>query len=63
MGGSKSMSRSICRTEQCSAMDQMEPLQMTDAELAAWEAERQARKDREKADFFKQAEKLQRMWE
>jgi hypothetical protein len=45
------------------AMDQMEPLQMTDAELAAWEAERQARKDREKADFFKQAEKLQRMWE
>jgi len=42
------------------AMDRMEPLQMTDAELAAWEADRQARKEWEKAHFFKHAEKLHR---
>ena len=45
------------------AMDRMEPLRMSDAELAAWEAERNARKEREKALFFERAEKLQRMWE
>jgi hypothetical protein len=45
------------------AMDRMESLQMTDAELAAWEADRRARKEREKALFFEHAEKLQRMWE
>ena len=45
------------------AMDRMEPLQMTDAELAAWEADRQARKESEKAHFFERAEKLHRMWE
>jgi hypothetical protein len=44
-------------------MDRMEPLQLTDAERAAWETERQARKDWEKAEFAKRAEKLQRMWE
>jgi hypothetical protein len=33
------------------AMDRMQPLQMTDAELAAWEADRQARKEAEKAHF------------
>lgn len=33
-------------------MDRMEPLQMTDAELAAWEADRIARKEREKEHFF-----------
>ena len=45
------------------AMDRMEPLQMSDAELAAWEADRQARREREKALFLERAEKLQRMWE
>ena len=45
------------------AMDRMEPLQMSEAELAAWEADRQARKDQEKAHFFEHAEKLRRMWE
>jgi hypothetical protein len=45
------------------SMDRMEPLQMTDDELAAWEADREARKEREKAYFFEHATKLQRMWE
>lgn len=45
------------------AMDRMEPLRMTDAELAAWEADRKARREWEKAHFFEHAEKLQRMWE
>jgi hypothetical protein len=45
------------------AMDQMQPLRMTDAELAAWEADRQARKESEKAHFFERAEKLHGMWE
>jgi hypothetical protein len=44
-------------------MDRMEPLDLTDAERAAWEAERQARKDWEKAEFAKHAEKLRSMWE
>lgn len=45
------------------ALDRMEPLQMTEVELAAWEADRQARRDWEKARFFEHAEKLQSMWE
>ena len=45
------------------AMDQLEPLHLTDAERAAWEAERHARKDWEKAQFAQHAGKLQRMWE
>jgi hypothetical protein len=45
------------------AMDRMEPLQMTDAELAAWEADRKARREWEKAHFFEHAEKLRGMWE
>jgi hypothetical protein len=45
------------------AMDRMEPLQMSDAELAAWEGDRQARKEWEKAHFFAHAEKVRRMWE
>jgi hypothetical protein len=44
-------------------MDQLEPLDLTDAERAAWEAERQARKEWEKAQFAEQAGKLQGMWE
>jgi hypothetical protein len=49
--------------EVLAAMDRMEPLRMTDAELAAWEADRKARRDWEKAHFFERAGKLQRMWE
>jgi len=45
------------------AMDRMQPLQLTDAELAAWEADRTARKEREKASFFDRADKLRGMWE
>ena len=45
------------------AMDRMEPLRMTDAELAAWEADRRARKEWENAHFRERADKLQRMWE
>ena len=45
------------------AMDQLEPLELTESELAAWEAERQARKELEKAHFAEHAETLRRMWE
>ena len=45
------------------AMDRIESLEMTDAEHAAWEAERQARKQREKAAFAEHAQELRRMWE
>lgn len=45
------------------AMDQMEPFDMTDAERTAWEGERQARKERDKAQFAEHAEKLRREWE
>ena len=45
------------------AMDQFESIEMTDAECAAWETARQARKDREKAQFMEHAEKLRRTWE
>jgi hypothetical protein len=45
------------------AMDEIEPLELTDEELAAWEAERQARKEWEKAHFEEHSETLRRMWE
>jgi hypothetical protein len=51
----------IART--LAAMDQVEPLEMTDTEWAAWQAERQARKEWEKAHFAEHAEKLRRLWE
>lgn len=44
------------------AMDRMHPLQMTDAELATWEADRRARREREKGHFHDHAEKLRGMW-
>jgi hypothetical protein len=44
-------------------MDRMQPLQMTDNELAAWEADRRARREQEKLHFFERAERLHRMWE
>src|SRR5579862_9686492 len=40
--------------------DSLEPLVFTDEERAAWNADRQARKDWEKAQFELHAEKLQR---
>ncbi|WP_165228376.1 hypothetical protein [Aquisphaera insulae] len=45
------------------AMDAIEPLEMTDAELAAWEAERRSRREREKARFASHAEELRGAWE
>jgi hypothetical protein len=51
----------IART--LAAMDEVEPLIMTDAERAASEAERRDRKEWEKAHFEEHAEKLRRMWE
>ncbi len=44
-------------------MDAFEPVEWTDEERAAWDAERQARKEREKATFFERAERLRRMWD
>lgn len=41
------------------AMEQMIPFELSDAERAAWEAERQARKEREKAAFAAEGERLQ----
>jgi hypothetical protein len=51
----------IART--LAAMDQMEPFEMSEAECAAWEAERQSRKERDKSEFVERAEKLRRMWQ
>ena len=45
------------------AMDRTEPFEMSDAEQAAWEAERRADKDREKLEFAERAERLPRMWD
>lgn len=45
------------------AMDQVEPLEITAAERAAWEAERQGRIGREKTRFGEHAESLRRIWE
>jgi len=44
------------------AMDQIEPWEMTDAQSAAWEAQRQSRKEGDIAEFFVRSEKLRRMW-
>jgi len=50
----------IART--LAAMDRMEPFEMSDAEQAAWEAERRADRDREKSQFALHANRLRRMW-
>lgn len=44
-------------------MDAMEPVEWTDEERAAWEAERQARKEWEKATFFERGERSRRIWD
>jgi hypothetical protein len=46
------------------AMEQVQPFDMTDDdERAAWEAERLAQKEWEKAHFAEHGEKLRRMWD
>ncbi len=45
------------------AIEKIEPLEMTEDERAALAADRQARKEWEKAHFEERAEKLRRMWE
>lgn len=45
------------------AMERIVPLEMTAAERDAWEAERQARKECEKAEFAKHIDKLRSHWE
>jgi hypothetical protein len=45
------------------AMDTIEPSDVSDAEHAAWDAERRERKLREKVMFFEHAEQLRRHWE
>ena len=51
----------IART--LAAMDRMEPLEITAAEQAEWEAERASRTRCEKARFAEHAESLRRIWE
>lgn len=45
------------------AMDQLEPLEISEAEQTAWDAQRQAHKEWEKSQFAEHAEKLKQMWE
>ena len=51
----------IART--LAAMDQIEPLVLTEAERRAWETERREQREREKLQFAEHAEKLRRKWE
>ena len=51
----------IART--LAAMEKVEPFVLTDEERAAIEAERRARKEREKARFNDHADKLRGTWE
>jgi hypothetical protein len=44
-------------------MDQIEPVEMTPEEEAAWEADRKARRAWEKANFDKRAKKLEDLFE
>ncbi len=45
------------------AMDKVEPLDSPADERVAWEADRRARKEWEKAHFAEHADKLRRQWE
>jgi hypothetical protein len=45
------------------AMAQVEPFDLTDAERIAWEAQRLARKEREKAEFAGRLDKLRGIWD
>ncbi len=44
-------------------MEKIEPFEMTDAERAAIKADRQARREWEKAHFDVHADRLRRSWE
>ena len=44
-------------------MDAIHPFDLSDEEHTAWERERIARKDAEKARFAEEAERLRGMWE
>ena len=50
-------------TRTLAAMDVIEPFEMTDAERAAIEADRQARKESEKARFDEHVDRLRGIWE
>jgi hypothetical protein len=45
------------------AMEKIEPFEITDAERAAIEANREARKEWEKAHFDENGDRLRRIWE
>jgi hypothetical protein len=45
------------------AMDRVEPFEMIAAEQAAWDRDRRAGRDSEKAKSAAEAERLRRMWE
>jgi hypothetical protein len=51
----------IART--LAAMDRVEPFKMSDAEQAAWDAQRRADREREKSQFAERSERLRRMWD
>jgi predicted DNA-binding antitoxin AbrB/MazE fold protein len=51
----------IART--LAAMEKVEPLEMSEEERAALDADRQARKEWEKAHFDSRAEELRRIWQ
>jgi len=51
----------IART--LAAMEKIEPLEMSDEERSVLTADRQVRKEWEKANFDAHAEKLRRLWE
>jgi hypothetical protein len=44
-------------------MDQVQPFEMTEDERAAWETDRQMRKNWEKARFHEHADRLRDMWQ
>ncbi len=61
-GDSNAMSpEEIART--LAAMEQIVPFEMTEVERASWDAERQARIERENAEFTRHAERLRGQWE
>ena len=51
----------ICAT--LAAMDRVEPFVLTEAEQAAWDRDRQAARESDKAKFPAEAERLHGMWE
>jgi hypothetical protein len=50
-------------TRTLAAMDRIQPFEMTDPERAMIEADRQERKEWEKARFREHADRLRRIWE